>query len=110
LWQLKQAPEDAETEEAYYREQMQEFAGAKEAEAQVLQMLASHDMPVTAYNILAAKQMMEQRNVFKSLFDPKNLGKEVDFEEVKAGILEEFGEAAKTPEDMAKAQKKLAEV
>ena len=110
LWQLKQAPKDAETEEAYYREQMQEFAGAKEAEAQVLQMLTSHDMPVTAYNILAAKQMMEQRNVFKNLFDPKNLGKEVDFEEVKAGILEEFGEAAKTPEDMAKAQKKLAEV
>ena len=110
LWQLKQAPKDAETEEAYYREQMQEFAGAKEAEAQVLQMLTSHDMPVTAYNILAAKQMMEQRNVFKNLFDPKNLGKEVDFEEVKAGILEEFGEAVKTPEDMAKAQKKLAEV
>lgn len=110
LWQLKQAPEDTETEEAYYQEQLQEFAGAREAEAQVLQMLTSHDMPVTAYNVLAAKQMMEQRNIFKSLFDPKNFGKEVDFEEVKAGILEEFGEAAKTPEDMAEAQKKLAEV
>ncbi len=110
LWQMKQAPEDTETEDAYYQERMQEFAGAKEAEAQVLQMLAGHDMPVTAYNILAAKQMMEQRNVFKSLFDPKNFGEEVDFEEVKAGILEEFGEAVKTPEEMAKAQKKLAEV
>ncbi len=111
LWQLKQAPEDTQTEEAYYREQLQEFAGAKEAEAQVIQLLNGYDMPVTAYNIMAANQMMNHRNgLFKSLFDHKNLEKEVDFEEIKAGILEDFAEAVKTPEEMAKAQKKLADV
>lgn len=111
LWQLKQAPVDEQVEEAYYKEQMQEFAGAKEAEAQVIQMLSGHDMPLTAYNIMAANQMLHNRNgIFKSLFDHKDLEKEIDFEEVKAGILEEFGEAVKTPEDMAKAQEKLGDL
>ena len=111
LWQLKQAPVDEQAEEAYYKEQMQEFAGAKEAEAQVIQMLSGHDMPLTAYNIMAANQMLHNRNgIFKSLFDHKDLEKEIDFEEVKAGILEEFGEAVKTPEDMAKAQEKLGDL
>lgn len=111
LWQMKQAPEDAQSEEAYYREQLQEFAGAKEAEAQVIQLLNGYDMPVTAYNIMAANQMINNRNgLFKSLFDHKNLEREIDFEEVKEGILEDFAEAVKTPEEMAEAQKKLAEV
>lgn len=111
LWQLKQAPVDEQAEEAYYKEQMQEFSGAKEAEAQVIQMLSGHDMPLTAYNIMAANQMLHNRNgIFKSLFDHKDLEKEIDFEEVKAGILEEFGEAVKTPEDMAKAQEKLGDL
>lgn len=111
LWQLRQAPADEKAEEAYYKEQMQEFAGAKEAEAQVIQLLSGHDMPLTAYNVMAANQMLYNRNgIFKSLFDHKNLEQEIDFEEVKAGILEEFGEAVKTPEDMAKAQEKLGDL
>ena len=90
---------------------MREFAGAREAEAQVLQMLSGHDMPMTAYNIMAASQMMHNRNgIFKSLFDPKNMDDEVDFQEVKEEILKEFGEAIKTPEEMAEAQEKLAEL
>ena len=79
LWQLKQAPVDEQAEEAYYKEQMQEFSGAKEAEAQVIQMLSGHDMPLTAYNIMAANQMLHNRNgIFKSLFDHKDLEKEID--------------------------------
>ncbi|MCI8484150.1 MAG: hypothetical protein HFH41_07405 [Lachnospiraceae bacterium] len=111
LWQLREAPVEEELERSYYREQMQEFSSAREAEAQVLQLLSGHDMPVTAYNIMAAQQMIHNRNgIFKSLFDPKKMGEEIDFEEVKAEILEEFGEAVKTPEDMAEAQEKLADL
>ena len=111
LWQLREAPADEESERAYYQERLQEFAGAREAEAQVLKMLSGYDMPVTAYNIMAANQMIHNRNgIFKSLFDPKNLDKEVNFEEVKEEIIKEFGEAVKTPEDMAKAQEKLADL
>ncbi|MCI9059188.1 MAG: hypothetical protein HFH52_05320 [Lachnospiraceae bacterium] len=111
LWQLRETPLDEETEHSYYQEQMREFAGAREAEAQVLQMLSGHDMPMTAYNIMAASQMMHNRNgIFKSLFDPKNMDDEVNFQEVKEEILKEFGEAIKTPEEMAEAQEKLAEL
>ncbi len=111
LWQLREAPADEEAERAYYKEQLREFAGAKEAEAQVLQMLSGRDMPVTAYNIMAASQMLHNRNgIFKTLFDPRNLDKEVNFEEVKEEIIKEFGEAVKTPEEMAEAQEKLADL
>ncbi len=110
LWQLRQSQVDQASEDAYYREQLQEFSKAREAEAQVLQMLSGCDMPVTAYNIMAASRMLEGRNVFKSLFSHESLAEEIDFEEVKAGILEDFAEAVKTPEEMAEAQEKLAEV
>ena len=73
-------------------------------------MLSSHDIPVTAYNILAASRLAEGRNVFKSLFSHEDLNQEIDLEEVKADILEKFAEAVKTPEEMAEAQEKLAEV
>ena len=110
LWQLREAAKDTESEEAYYQHEMEEFSQAKKAEAQILQILTSHDMPVTAYNILAANRMMNPRGgIFKSLFEPENQEKDIDLEQVKADILEKFGEAAKTPEDMAKAQKVLAE-
>ncbi|MEY8391190.1 DUF6240 domain-containing protein [Lachnospiraceae bacterium 45-W7] len=112
LWQLRQAEKDTKSEEAYYEHEMEEFSQAKKAEAQILQMLAGHDMPVTAYNILAAGRMLHPRGgIFKSLFEPlrQEEDTDIDLEQVKQDILEQFGEAVKTPEEMAKAHKKLAE-
>lgn len=111
LWQLKQTEADQESEEAYYQEQLREFSTARGAEEQVLKLLAGYDMPVTAYNVLAADQLLHNRNgMFKTLFDRKEEDTDIDLEAVKQEILEDFGEAIKTPEDMAKAQKKLADV
>lgn len=111
LWQLKNAEVDQASEEAYYQEQLKEFAVARGAEEQVLKLLTGYDMPVTAYNVLAANQMLHNRNgMFKTLFEHKDEETEIDLEEVKQGILEDFAEAVKTPEDMAKAQKKLADI
>lgn len=111
LWQLRGAPVDAASEEAYYQEQLTEFSQARQAEAQVLQILAGHDMPVTAYNIMAANQLLNPRGgIFKTLFERENSDEEIDLEEVKEGIIEKFGEAVKTPEEMAEAQKTLADV
>ena len=111
LWQLKQTEADQASEEAYYQEQLEEFSRARGAEEQVLKLLTGYDMPVTAYNVLAANQMLHNRNgMFKTLFEHKDEETDIDLEEVKQGILEDFAEAVKTPEDMAKAQKKLADV
>ncbi len=111
LWQLRGAPADAASEEAYYQEQLAEFSQARQAEAQVLQILAGHDMPVTAYNIMAANQLLNPRGgIFRTLFDRENNDKDIDLEEAKEEIIEKFGEAVKTPEEMAKAQRTLADV
>jgi len=111
LWQLKQTEADQTLEEAYYKEQLEEFSRARGAEEQVLKLLTGYDMPVTAYNVLAAEQMLHNRNgMFKTLFERDGEEADIDLEEVKQGILEDFAEAVKTPEDMAKAQKKLADV
>ncbi|MCF0230630.1 MAG: flagellar hook-length control protein FliK, partial [Parasporobacterium sp.] len=111
LWQLKQTQVDEGLEEEYYREQIEEFAKARGAEEQVLKLLTGYDMPITAYNVLAANQMLHNRNgMFKTLFEHKDEEPDVDLEAAKQGILEDFAEAVKTPEDMAKAQKKLADV
>ncbi len=110
LWQLREAPEDVQLEEAYYKQQMEDFSEAKTTEAQFIQILTGYDMPVTAYNILAANRLLNPRGgIFKSLFDKEKIKEDIDFEEVKTDILEKFGEAVKTPEDMAKAHRKLAE-
>lgn len=110
LWQLREAGTDSVSEESYYQNQLEEFSQARKAEAQVLQILTGHDMPVTTYNIMAASRMLNPRGgIFKSLFEPENQDADVDLEQVKAEILEKFGEAVKTPEEMAEAQKKLAD-
>lgn len=111
LWQLRGTPADAASEEAYYQEQLAEFSQAKQAEAQVLQILAGHDMPVTAYNIMAANQLLNPRGgIFKSLFTRENNEKAPDLEQAKEAVIEKFGEAISTSEEMAKAQKELADV
>ncbi len=111
LWQLRGTPADAVSEEAYYQEQLAEFSQAKQAEAQVLQILAGHDMPVTAYNIMAANQLLNPRGgVFKSLLTRENNEKAADLEQAKEAIIEKFGEAISAPEEMAEAQKELADV
>lgn len=111
LWQLRGTPADAASEEAYYQEQLAEFSQAKQAEAQVLQILAGHDMPVTAYNIMAANQLLNPRGgIFKSLFARENSEKTPDLEQAKEAVIEKFGEAISAPEEMAKAQKELADV
>lgn len=109
LWQLRGAEVDTASEEAYYQEQLEEFSQAKQAEAQVLRILAGHDMPVTAYNILAANQLLNPRGgIFKTLFEGENKENN-DLEQAKEAILEKFGEAIGSPKELAKAHRELAD-
>ena len=75
--------------------------------------LEKYDLKNSANNVLAASRLLENpSNVFATLFDTE--GKSIDYQEMiadmKAQLLEDFGEAVKTPEEMAKAQATLAEV
>lgn len=102
--------QDEKRQENAYEQSRELFGRGSAAEEPVLRMLENYQLPVDTYHILAASQMMNHRNgIFRTLFDPENLEKTPDLEEVKEQILEKFAEAVKTPEDMAEAQQKLAE-
>lgn len=119
LWQMKAQQEKERTDdrkmaeqELRYQEQQQELFGKNMvAEDTVLKILTDYSLPVDTYHIMAAGQMVNNRNaVFKKLFDPAYLEKEPDLAEAKEALLERFAEAVKTPEEMAEAQNTLAEV
>ncbi len=75
----------------------------------VIRLLDRFDYPKNLYTMMAADRLRNQRgSIFSSLFESENLS-DIDIEDAKQQILERFGEAIKTPEDMAKAQEALAD-
>lgn len=113
LQQQAQSEESVALEQQYHSEIAQEYAGVLEATDDVYAFLEKYDMKNSARNVLAATRLLNNpSNAFDKLFDTE--GKSLDYQEMiadlKAQVLEDFGEAVKTPEEMAKAQATLAEV
>jgi len=117
--QLLEALQNAQNEEStvleqkYYTELAQEYTGVLEASDDVYAFLEKYDMKNSANNVLAVSRLLDNpSNVFDMLFATE--GKSLDYQEMisdmKAQLLQDFAEAVKTPEEMAKAQATLAEV
>lgn len=72
-------------------------------------MLADYDVPNTVYNVLAAQEYMENRNgAFRKLFASKRSRRQIRISKPpKAEMLEKYGEAVKTPEEMKAAEEEL---
>jgi hypothetical protein len=106
------ATADNEAENAYLQEQMSELTEAMAAPDEVYAYLERTEVPNTVTNILAVEQMLRNPNqMFETLFRPKGASEDrlAKVEELKAQVLEQFGEAVKTPEELADAQEALAE-
>lgn len=107
------AKANEELEWAYIKEKVSVLETCQKASEEVYQMLLDCDMPSTVQNVVAAYEMLENRNdAFRKFFrnNPEETGNlKEEFAEVKQQILEQFAEAVKTPEEMAKAQKALAD-
>ena len=108
-----QSEESAALEQEYHNTLSQEYANVLEASNDVYEFLEKYDMKNSARNVLAAARLLNNpSNVFNTLFNTE--GKSQDYkdmiEELKAQVLENFGEAVKTPKEMADAQATLAEV
>ena len=108
-----QNEESLALEQQYHSELAQEYAGVLEASDDVYAFLEKYDVKNSARNVLAAARLLENpSNVFEKLFNTE--GKSLDYQEMiedlKAQVLENFGEAVKTPKEMAEAQATLAEV
>ena len=113
LQQQSQNEESIALEQKYHSELAQEYAGVLEASDDVYAFLEKYDMKNSARNVLAASRLLNNpSNAFEKLFYTE--GKSLDYQEMIAGlkeqVLENFGEAIKTPKEMAEAQATLAEV
>ncbi|MBR1391584.1 MAG: hypothetical protein IJ567_09140 [Lachnospiraceae bacterium] len=109
--QLEQAEESVEYEYRYQREQLEDLAEAARAPEEIYELLEHYDIPVTVNHVMAAMQMRTQRNgLFRQIFGTENnsdLSEEL--REIQKKLLEDFGEAVKTPKEMAEAQERLAD-
>ena len=94
--------------EQYLKQQQQILPQTTEKE--LYGILKQFDIPDSQANIQALSQMLQNRNkLFQDLFVDTDVISKEDLEEMKEGIIKNFAEAVKTPEEMAEAQKKLAE-
>lgn len=115
LEQADESAENTEIEQQYIKEQLSMMRQCANSSEEIYQILQQYDIPNTMMNIMAVESMMKNRNqLFKQLFEEQ--GKDdneitpEDIQKIKEELIEEFGEAVSTPEDMAKAQQTLAEV
>ncbi len=100
-------------EQQYYSEMAQEYSTVMEASDDVYAFLEKYDMKNSANNVLAISRLLENpSNVFEVLFaeEGKSSNYRKMISEMKEQVLQRFGEAVKTPEEMAQAQEALAEV
>lgn len=108
-----QTEESVTLEQQYHSELAREYTSVLEASDEVYAFLEKYDMKNSAKNVLAAARLLHNpSNVFDQLFNTE--GKSADYQEmiadIKDQVLENFGEAVKTPQEMADAQATLAEV
>ncbi len=108
-----QNEESIALEQKYFSEMAQEYTSVLEASDEVYAFLEKYDMKNSANNVLAASRLLENpSNVFETLFNTE--GKSLEYKQMiadmKNQVLKNFGEAVKTPEEMAEAEATLAEV
>ena len=100
-------------EQQYYSQMAQEYNAVLEASDDVYAYLEKYDMKNSANNVLAISRLLENpSNVFEVLFseEGKSQSYKEALQEMKDLVMQRFGEAVKTPEEMAQAQETLAEV
>ncbi len=99
-------------DQAYAQSQLEELQQAAATDEEIYRLLERFEIPNTVEHVLAANRLINRRNqVFAQMFraDGEFSGESVDFEALKTEILERFGNAVKTPKELAAAQEELAE-
>lgn len=119
--QLKETLQQTETNErdvdyAYAREELNRLAESAHAASDIYDILQKYDIPNTMMNVIAVQTMVQDRNrAFRQIFGQVNENSDGktradELEKIKEELLEEFGEAVKTPKEMGEAQEKLGEL
>lgn len=100
-------------ENEYVNEQLSDFQQVLDADENVYAYLDRYDIKNSIINIMSVSQMLRHPNkVMERLWKEDGLSADSldKIAWMKEEILERFGEAVKTPEEMADAQEALAEV
>lgn len=107
---LEQLADNQEIQKSYVEQEIADYRAAATASEDVYKMLDQYDLPKTVSTVLAAQEMLNNGNgVFRKLFAKAADTQNISLADIEQQILEEFAEAVKTPEDMAKVHRKLAE-
>ncbi|MBO6214981.1 MAG: flagellar hook-length control protein FliK, partial [Lachnospiraceae bacterium] len=119
---MESAPADEAEEAAYLKEKQTLLREAAMSEDRIYEILRRYDEPLTGATLSAFTSYLkdtngplkkifgkdeDRRRVFSGIEDE---GREATIGDILDDIIEEFGESVKAPEDMAKAQLKLAEI
>lgn len=113
LRNMQTEEESIALEQQYYAELASEYTSVLEASDDVYAFLEKYDLKNSVNNALAAKRLLDNpSNVFDMLFSTD--GKSLDYKEMiadfKEQLMERFGEAVKTPQEMTEAEVTLAEI
>lgn len=111
--QPQNAARELQQDYEYAKEQLQVLQEAAFTQEEVYSFMERYGIENNILNILASSRMMKNPNLgFRDLFEKEDLPDDAAdmMEEMKETVLEEFGEAIKKPQEMADAQKTLAEV
>lgn len=107
----EQMQEDADL--AYAKETLSQMQEALESSEAVYRQLERLDLPNTVNNVLAMQQILSNPSrMFAKLWNAEgSVADRMDrVEDMKELVLERFGEAVKTPQELADAQETLAEI
>lgn len=122
LEEMPDNPAEEEMQKAFDKQQRDNIAEAVRAESRVYEMLSQYDLPQSPANLEAFSQMLSDRNgMYRRLFrgngrtafgteDTGIREGEVGLSDVIENLIRDFGEAVKTPEEMAEAQRNLEDV
>lgn len=137
LSNMEESGEGRAIERQILKEDLRDIRNAVQSEEEIYRMLDNYDIPQTPTNLMAMAALMADRNgAFKTLTQPKTKLDEArenrrvdhqvsaaaskiadetldellgDLDTIIEDSIKDFGEAVKTPEEMAEAERKLAE-
>lgn len=105
--------QDEAADGSYYEEMLKEYSMTMSDSEEIYAYLEKYDLPNTMNYVQAVRQMLSNpSDMFWTLWNPKNASfdRRQALDRMKQQVLERFGEAMKTPQELADAQETLAEV
>lgn len=110
LEEIPEAQEEMDAEKEYASQQLAQLNEVLDAPEEIYSYLNRFDAAASVENVMASMRMMQDSNsLLANLFKQSEKNKD-KVEWMKNEVLERFGDALKTPEELVKAQEALAEV